>query len=65
MNKLLSLSPVGVRTHLHDAPGAALLAFFQLVVNNQLSRLQHRNSQSPLTSFVVVVSVSFHLDSHL
>lgn len=36
-------SPVGVPAHLHDAPGAALLAFLQLVVDDQLSGLQHTN----------------------
>jgi len=33
-------SPVSVRAHLHNAPGAGLLSFLQLVVYGQLSRLQ-------------------------
>lgn len=36
---------MGVRAYLHNAPGAALLAFFQLVVYDELSRLQHRHKK--------------------
>lgn len=32
-------SPMGIRADLHNAPGAAFLTFFQLVVYHQLSRL--------------------------
>lgn len=36
---------MGVRAYLHNAPGAALLTFFQLVVYDELSRLQHRHKK--------------------
>lgn len=45
-------SPVGVRTNLHNAPGAALLTFFQLVVNDQLSRLQHTHRKTGYCEFL-------------
>lgn len=46
-------SPVGVRADLHDAPGAALLTFFQLVVYDQLSRLQHRHKTMGYCKFLM------------
>lgn len=46
-------SPVGVRADLHDAPGAALLTFLQLVVYDQLSRLQHRHKTMGYCKFLM------------
>lgn len=39
------LSPVSVWADLHDAPGAAFLTFFKLIINDQLPRLQTQRMQ--------------------
>lgn len=36
-------SPVRFRTHFHNPPGAALLTVFQLIEDDQLPRLQHKD----------------------
>lgn len=48
------LSPVRVRADLHNAPGAAHLTFLQLIVYDQLSRLQHRHKKMGCSAFLVM-----------